>query len=53
MTKTGVWSRRDTREASADRGRQDSEAFVDASVKFIERWRELMPLKPLAERRNY
>jgi creatinine amidohydrolase len=53
MTKTGVWSQRDTREASVDRGRQDSEAFVDASVKFIERWRELMPLKPLAERRNY
>lgn len=53
MTKTGVWSERDTREASADRGRQDSEAFVDASVQFIERWRVLKPLKPLAERRDY
>jgi len=53
MTKTGVWSQRDTREASADRGRQDSEAFVDASVQFIERWKLLKPLKPLAERRNY
>ena len=53
MTKTGVWSERDTREASADRGRQDSEAFVDASVQFIERWRVLKPLEPLAERRNY
>lgn len=53
MTKTGVWSQRDTREASADRGRQDSEAFVDASVQFIERWKVLRPLKPLAERRNY
>jgi creatinine amidohydrolase len=53
MTRTGVWSERDTREASADRGRRDSEAFVDASVQFIERWRVLKPLKPLAERRNY
>jgi len=53
MTKTGVWSERDTREASADRGRQTSEAFVDASVQFIERWRVLKPLVPLAERRNY
>jgi hypothetical protein len=43
----------DTREASADRGRQESEAFVDASVQFIERWRVLKPLKPLAERRDY
>jgi creatinine amidohydrolase len=53
MTKTGVWSQRDTREASADRGRQYSDAFVEASVQFIERWRVLRPLKPLAERRNY
>ena len=53
MTKTGVWSERDTRDASADRGREGSEAFVDASVQFIERWRVLKPLKPLAERRNY
>jgi creatinine amidohydrolase len=53
MTRTGVWSERDTREASADRGRQDSDAFVEASVLFIERWRMLKPLEPLAERRNY
>jgi creatinine amidohydrolase len=53
MTKTGVWSERDTREASAERGRQDSEAFVDASVQFIERWKTLKPLRPLAERRAY
>ena len=30
-----------------------SEAFVDASVQFIERWKVLKPLEPLAERRNY
>ena len=53
MTQTGVWSERNTREASAERGREYSEAFVDASVQFIERWRVLKPLKPLAERRNY
>ena len=32
MTQTGVWSERDTREASAEIGREDSEAFVAASV---------------------
>ena len=53
MTKTGVWSKQDTREASAGRGRQHCEAFVDASVQFIERWKVLKPVKPLAERRNY
>ncbi len=53
MTKTGVWSERDTREATADRGREDSEAFVDASVQFIEHWKVLKPLQPLAERRDY
>jgi creatinine amidohydrolase len=53
MTKTGVWSERDTHEASEKSGRQDSEAYVAASVQFIERWRALKPLKPLAERRHY
>jgi creatinine amidohydrolase len=53
MTQTGVWSERDTREASAEIGREDSEAFVGASVQFIERWRALKPLEPLAKRRNY
>ena len=53
MTKTGVWSERDTHEASAESGHEDSEAFVAASIQFIERWRTLKPLKPLAERRHY
>ena len=53
MTKTGVWSEGDTREASAARGRQESEAFVRASVLFIDQWKALTPLKPLAERRSY
>ena len=53
MTQTGVWSEQNVREASANRGREESEAFVDASVQFIQRWTVLTPLKPLAERRNY
>jgi creatinine amidohydrolase len=53
MTQTGVWSEQNVREASADRGREESEAFVDASVQFIQRWAVLTPLKPLTERRNY
>ena len=53
MTKTGVWSVRDTREANVDRGRQESEDFVDACVQFIERWKMLRPLSPIAERRAY
>ena len=53
MTKSGVWSERDTREASAAQGRQESEAFVDASVQFIERWKQLRPLAPLSERQSY
>jgi len=53
MTQTGVWSERDTREASAEIGREESEAFVAASIQFIERWRALKPLEALAKRRNY
>ena len=53
MTKTGVWSEGDVREASAEKGRQASEAFVDASVKFIQKWNALKPLQPLAERQSY
>ena len=53
MTKTGVWIEGDTREASADRGREESEVFIRASVQFIDRWKALTPLKPSTERRNY
>lgn len=45
MTSTGVWSNRDTRESSEDRGRQETEAFVNAAVQFIERWKTLEPVK--------
>jgi creatinine amidohydrolase len=53
MTRTGVWSERDTRDASAEQGRRVSEAFVDAAVQFIEQWRTLKPLEPLSKRRAY
>jgi creatinine amidohydrolase len=43
MSTTGVWSERDPREASAEQGRRASEAFVDAAVRFIERWKQLRP----------
>ena len=52
MTATGVWSQRDTREATAQRGRAATEAFVDSAVAFIEKWRAIRPLAPLAERRQ-
>lgn len=53
MTKTGVWSERDIHDASVERGREESEAFVSGSVEFIRRWNALQPLKPLTERRSY
>ena len=50
MTATGVWSERDTRDASALQGRAQAEAFVSAAVQFIERWKVLRPMQPLSER---
>lgn len=43
MSTTGVWGVRDPREATAERGRAMTEAFVDAAVAFIERWNRLRP----------
>lgn len=45
MSATGVWSERDPREATAEQGRLATEAFVDAAVRFIERWKQLRPLQ--------
>ena len=50
MSATGVWSQRDTREASAQIGREETESFVNAAVTFIEKWKSLRPLAPLADR---
>jgi creatinine amidohydrolase len=44
MTDTGAWSELDPARATAAIGREDSERFVSASVRFIERWKELRPL---------
>jgi creatinine amidohydrolase len=44
MSTTGVWSERDPKEATEEQGRRESEAFVDAAVAFIERWKELRPM---------
>jgi len=43
MSTTGVWGVRDPKDASAEDGRFETERFVDAAVRFIERWRELRP----------
>jgi len=43
LTDTGVWSGRDLAESSAERGRRETEAFVEAAVAFIERWKEFRP----------
>jgi creatinine amidohydrolase len=50
MSATGVWSLRDTREATLQNGREATEAFVNASIAFIEKWKALRPLAPLADR---
>ena len=43
MSTTGVWSERDPREATVEQGRRTTETFVDAAVRFIDRWKELRP----------
>jgi len=44
MSATGAWSERDPHEATAEQGRRATESFVDAAVRFIERWKTLRPL---------
>jgi creatinine amidohydrolase len=44
MTETGVWSTLDVKTATAERGRDGTEASVNAAVAFIERWKQLRPL---------
>jgi hypothetical protein len=52
MSATGVWSERDTHDASADRGRAATTSFVSAAVAFIDKWKAIRPLAPLADRRQ-
>jgi len=44
MSTTGVWGVRDPRDATVEQGRIETERFVEAAVRFIERWRELRPV---------
>lgn len=43
LSSTGVWSVLDPSLATAERGRANAEAFVEAAVAFINRWNELRP----------
>jgi len=45
MSTTGAWSERNPAEATAEQGRRSTEAFVDAAVRFIERWKQIRPLQ--------
>lgn len=40
MTGTGVWGERHPSEASVERGKQGTEALVNAAVQFIDKWNE-------------
>ena len=44
MTNTGTWGPRDPREGTAEQGRRETENFVQAAVRFIERWNQLRPM---------
>ncbi|WP_081985250.1 creatininase family protein [Sphingomonas sp. 35-24ZXX] len=44
MTDIGVWSELDPATATAEQGRADSEKFVNAAVRFIEKWQALRPI---------
>lgn len=43
MSSTGVWGIRDLDEASPALGKASADNFVNATVKFIDRWNELRP----------
>jgi creatinine amidohydrolase len=44
MSDTGTWGQRDPKEATVEQGRRETENFVLAAVRFIERWKELRPM---------
>jgi creatinine amidohydrolase len=50
MTATGSWSQRDTRDSTAAAGKTATDTFVNAAVAFIDRWKALRPVAPLAQR---
>ena len=52
LSTTGAWSERDPKDATAERGRRSTEAFVDGAVRFIERWKQLRPRQESGPPRN-
>lgn len=44
MTPTGIWSEADTAQATASRGKAKIDAYVAASVQFIDNWKKEVPL---------
>ncbi|WP_372752412.1 creatininase family protein [Mariniflexile sp.] len=44
MSVTGVWGERDPRESTAKRGEDDTRSLVNATVKFIDKWNELIKI---------
>jgi creatinine amidohydrolase len=46
MSNTGVWSTADIHLASPALGKAQTDAFINASVEFIERWKQLRPMNP-------
>jgi creatinine amidohydrolase len=45
MSSTGVWGIGDLKTASARKGQEDTEQFVESAVQFIEKWKALRPGK--------
>lgn len=45
MSSTGAWSLGDPKDATAEQGRADTDRFVKAAVAFIDRWKQLRPLR--------
>jgi len=43
LSTTGAWSERNPRDATLEQGRRSTESFVDAAVRFIDRWKDLRP----------
>ncbi|RTE54762.1 creatininase family protein [Arenibacter aquaticus] len=44
MTKTGVWGELDPKEATLERGEDDTKRMISACSKFIDRWNELVKI---------
>ncbi len=46
MSTNGVWGVRNLEESRAEWGKMETDRFVNAAVKFIDRWNELRPYNP-------